>query len=70
MLSVLALGTKPEVQDILSMIAIIFGMSLVVLSKRGEDKVKRKTTEDGILVEDALGGDEEEHRLLVGDKSS
>lgn len=66
----LALGTKPEVQDILSMIAIIFGMSLVVLSKRGEDKVKRKTTEDGILVEDALGGDEEEHRLLVGDKSS
>ena len=70
LLSVLALGTKPEVQDILSMIAIIFGMSLVVLSKRGEDKVKRKTTEDGILVEDALGGDEEEHRLLVGDKSS
>ena len=41
-----------------------------VLSKRGEDKVKRKTTEDGILVEDGLGGDEEEHRLLVGDKSS
>ena len=70
LLSVLALGTKPEVQDILSMIAIIFGMSLVVLSKRGEDKVKRKTTEDGILVEDGLGGDEEEHRLLVGDKSS
>ena len=63
----LALGTKPEVQDILSMIAIIFGMVLVVMSKR-DDKGKNLPGANW-ATQDVLG-DDEEQRLIVGDKSS
>ena len=68
MLSIFVLGTKPEVQDILSMIAIIFGMSLVVLSKREE---KPGGADQGPAGGHEHGSDEEEQRrLIVGDKSS
>ncbi|QDZ24856.1 hypothetical protein A3770_15p73740 [Chloropicon primus] len=65
MLSILALGTKPEMQDILSMIAIIFGMVLVVVSKRDDKKLPGANG----VTHDVLG-DDEEQRLIVGDKSS
>ena len=69
LLSVCFLGTQPEVQDILSMIAIIFGMSLVVLSKKEDDKKKPGGGPESISNGDDLLGDEEEQRL-IGDKSS
>ncbi len=58
LLSIFFLGTKPEIQDILAMLAIIFGMSLVVLSKRDQN-----AGEEGTAINDVLG--EEEHRRLI-----
>lgn len=58
LLSIFFLGTKPEIQDILAMLAIIFGMSLVVLSKR-----EQNAGEEGTAINDVLG--EEEHRRLI-----
>lgn len=58
LLSIFFLGTKPEIQDILAMLAIIFGMSLVVLSKR-----EQNAGESGTAINDVLG--EEEHRRLI-----
>jgi len=58
LLSIFFLGTTPEIQDILAMLAIIFGMSLVVLSKRDQN-----AGEEGTVINDVLG--EEEHRRLI-----
>ena len=43
MLSILFLGTKPEVQDIICMILILFGMVLVVTSKAKEEEDLNKS---------------------------
>ncbi len=46
-LSIFMLGTKPEVQDLVCMVLIIFGMTLVVGSKMKEAEEMKK---------DGLGG--------------